>query len=153
ELTLAIDSILFPHSVLMPTLEALSQVFPYLPVSLFTEGIAAPEQRLRDGSARLAIYSAAITGVQDFEAEFLVSIPVMPVVAAHHPLARERGLIPREVLERHVQLVITDRTRLSGALSVGILSSKIWRFDDPSTCYKYLLAGFGWRHMPLHMVE
>jgi DNA-binding transcriptional LysR family regulator len=152
ELTLAIDS-MFPHQVLMPALEGLSQAFPLLPVTLFTEGLRGPEQRLRNGSARLAIYAPAPAGAADLDTEFLVSIPMLPVVATQHPLANEPPPIAREVIEQHVQLVLTDPAQRGSAGGIGILGRRIWRFDDPSTCYKYLRAGFGWRHMPLHMVE
>lgn len=56
ELTLAIDAI-FPNAILMAGLKALSAAHPCLPVTLYTEALGAAEQRLRDGAARLGIYS------------------------------------------------------------------------------------------------
>lgn len=152
QLTLAIDSI-FPNAVLMASLKALSEVHPCLPVTLFTEGLGAAEQRLRDGAARLAIYSPLTTGARGLETEFLAAIPFVPVVAPDHPLAAEPGPIGREVLERHVQLILTDRTTLSAGMSGGVVSLRIWRFVDMSSRLDYLLGGFGWGNMPLHMVE
>ncbi len=151
-LTLAIDSI-FPNAVLMPSLKALSEAFPCLPVTLFTDALGAPEQRLRDGVARLGIYAPMTTGARGLETEFLASIPLVPVVATGHPLAAEPGPIAREVLEQHVQLVLTDRSPLSAGMSGGIVSVRIWRFVDLSSRLDFLLAGFGWGSMPLHMVE
>jgi len=151
-LTLAIDAI-FPNAVLMASLKGLSQEFPCLPVTLFTEALGAAEQRLRDGTARLGIYSLLTTGARDLEAEFLTAIPLVPVVAADHPLAAEPGPVDRDVLERHVQLVLTDRTPLSAGVSGGIVSLRIWRFVDLSSRLDFLLAGFGWGSMPRHMVE
>jgi DNA-binding transcriptional LysR family regulator len=153
ELTLAVDA-MFPSGVLMVSLKALSKTFPCLPVTLFTEGLGGPEQRLRDGVARLALYAPLPTsGQNDLEAEFLFSIPVTPVVAAGHPLAAEPGPLTREVLEQHVQLVLTDRTPLTSGFSGGIVSLRIWRFADLGSRLDYLLAGFGWCYMPVHLVE
>jgi DNA-binding transcriptional LysR family regulator len=152
ELTLAIDS-MFPNAVLMESLRAFGDVFPNVPVTLFTEGLGAPEQRLRDGVARLAIYSPLATGAQDLESEFLTSIEMVPVVAHDHPLSGEAGPIDRGVLERYVQLVLTDPTPMSAGLRGGILSLRIWRFADLGTRLDYLLAGFGWCNMPLQLVE
>jgi DNA-binding transcriptional LysR family regulator len=152
ELTLAVDAT-FPSPMLMASLKALSETFPYLPVTLFTEGLGGAEQRLRDGVARLAFYAPLPTGARDLEVEFLAAIPLVPVVAARHPLAAEPSPLTRDVLERQVQLVLTDRTALTTGLSGGIVSLRVWRFADLGSRLEYLLAGFGWCYMPVHLVE
>jgi DNA-binding transcriptional LysR family regulator len=152
ELTLAVDPI-FPSAVLMASLKALSETFPWLPVTLFTEGLGGPEQRLRDGVARLALYAPLPTGAQDLEIEFLASITMTAVVASQHPLAVEEGPLTRDALERHVQLVLTDRTPLTSGFTGNIMSLRVWRFADLGSRLDYLLAGFGWCYMPLHLVE
>jgi DNA-binding transcriptional LysR family regulator len=152
ELAFAVDP-LFPTDILMESLRALQATFPCLPVTLLTEGLGATEQRLRDGQARFAIYSILTTGADDLEADFLTHIAMVPVVAANHPLAREPGPLTREILEQQIQLVVTDRSPLTQKLKGGIYSARIWRFADFSTRLDYLLAGFGWCHMPWHMVR
>jgi DNA-binding transcriptional LysR family regulator len=152
ELSLAVDS-LFPNAVLIESLRALDKVFPHLPVLLFTEGLGAAEQRLRDGTVRLAIYSLQVTGATDLVSEGITAIPCVPVVAAHHPLASLPGPIPRSILLDETQLVLTDRSPLSQSLRGNLVSRRQWRFVDLQTRLDYLLAGFGWCNMPLHMVE
>jgi DNA-binding transcriptional LysR family regulator len=152
ELSFAVDP-LFPTEILMGSLHALQAAFPCLPVTLLTEGLGATEQRLRDGQARFAIYCILTTGADDLEADFLTHIAMVPVVAAMHPLAREPGPLTRDVLERQIQLVLTDRSPLTANLKGGIYSSHIWRFADLATRLEYLLGGFGWCHMPWHMVR
>jgi DNA-binding transcriptional LysR family regulator len=152
ELTLAVDAI-FPNAVMMESLRALSTVFPRLPVTLFTEGLGGAEQRLRDGVARLGLFVPLPATAADFDSEFLVSIPTVPVVASNHRLAAAKAPIARGVLEEHVQLVLTDRTPLTAGLSGGIVSTRTWRFADPYTRLDFLIAGFGWCHMPVHMVR
>ena len=76
------------------------------------------------------------------------------MVAADHPLAAGAGPLGREALEPYVQLVLTDRTDAHAQhCSGGVVASRIWRFADLSTRLEFLLAGFGWCNMPLHMVE
>jgi DNA-binding transcriptional LysR family regulator len=153
ELTLAIDS-MFPNVVLMEALREFGNVFPNVSVSLFTEGLGAAEQRLRDGVARLGIYSPLSTAPsQDLVWEPMTAIQMIPVVAADHPLAKESAPIERHTLEKYVQLVLTDRTPLSQNLRGGIVSLRIWRFADLGTRLDFLLAGFGWCNMPRHLVD
>jgi DNA-binding transcriptional LysR family regulator len=152
ELAFAVDP-LFPTDLLMESLRALQATFPYLAVTLLTEGLGATEQRLRDGQARFAIYSILATGADDLEVDFLTHIHMVPVVSANHPLAKERGPLTRETLEQQVQLVVTDRSSLTQNLKGGIYSARIWRFADFSTRLEYLLGGFGWCHMPWHMIR
>ncbi|HLW92939.1 MAG TPA: LysR family transcriptional regulator, partial [Roseiarcus sp.] len=151
ELTLAVDA-LFPNQPLMASLKALRQEYPLTPVTVFTEGLGGCEQRLRDGVARFAIYPLAPMRPRDLVAEFLTDVEMIPVVAAGHPLAALAGPIPREALEPHVQLVLTDRTPLTQNIRGGIVSHHIWRFADLSTRLDFLVAGFGWCNMPAHLV-
>ena len=152
ELTLAVDS-MFPNVVLIETLRAFGKEFPNVSVTLFTEGLGAAEQRIRDGVARLGIYSPLSTAQSnDLEWEPMTSIELIPVVASSHPLADEAPPIERHTLEQQVQLVLTDRTPMSQNLRGGILSLRIWRFADLGTRLEFLLAGFGWCNMPRHLV-
>ena len=151
ELTLAVDSML-PIPLLTESLKALRVAFPLLPVSVFTEALGGAEQRLRDGAARLAIYTLSPASPCDLISEFMMRVTMWPVAAAGHPLAALPEPLKREALEPHVQLVLTDRTPLTQNLSGGIVSRRIWRFADLATRLEFLLAGFGWCNMPSHMV-
>jgi DNA-binding transcriptional LysR family regulator len=151
ELTLAVDA-MFPVPLLMESLKELQVNFPLLPATVFTEALGGSEQRLREGAARLAIYPMWPQNLSDLNSEFMTRIRMTPVVAPDHPLAALPEPLPREALEPHVQLVLTDRTPLTQNLSGGIVSRHIWRFADLSTRLEFLLAGFGWCNMPAHMV-
>ena len=152
ELTLAVDGY-FPAAVLMEGITALREAFPLLPVSIFTEGLGGAEQRLRDGVVGLALYALALTGARDLESAWLTEVAMLPVVAPGHPLGALAGPLTVEMLQPHIQLVLTDRTPLTHSISGGILGSRIWRFADLATRLQYLLAGFGWCFMPEHVVR
>lgn len=152
ELTLAVDP-MFPSGLVMESLKTLTSQFPCLPVTVFTEGLGGAEQRLHDGTARLAIFTPRTQSIPGFEMDMLPPITLVPVVAADHPLAKASAPITRDVLEEQVQLILTDRTQITAGFSGGVISHRVWRFADLATRLEYLLSGFGWCNMPLHMVE
>lgn len=152
ELTLAVDAT-FPMPLLMRSLEALRLAFPDLPATVFTEALGGAEETLRSGAARMAIYPLRGGPTAEIEAEFLTDITLIPVVAADHALARLPAPLSREMLEPHIQLVLTGRTAFAQNLRGGIYSLHIWRFADLTTRLEFLLAGFGWCFMPGHLVE
>jgi DNA-binding transcriptional LysR family regulator len=153
ELSLAVDAVL-PEDPLRASLKALSQEFPHLPVTLFTEGLGGAEQRLRDRVARLGIYvPLPVARHSDLIGEFLAANPMVPVVATDHALAREPSPLRRDIIERYVQLILTDRTPLSEGFQGNVLGLRIWRFADMHTRLQYLLDGFGWCYMPVHLVQ
>ena len=152
ELTLAVDAI-FPMPVLREGLAALMETFPGLPATVFTEELGGALESIRAGAARVAICPLPSGAEPDLAAEFLSTIPFAPVVASRHPLAEANGPLRRDDLEPHVQLVLTGRTTYAQNLSGGVVGPHIWRFADLATRLDFLLAGFGWCNMPLHMVE
>ncbi len=83
----------------------------------------------------------------------LLDIPFVTVVSPAHPLAALRGIIPKTALEKHVQLVLTDRTSLTEGRDFSVLSPLTWRLADLGAKLAFLRAGLGWGHMPLHMVS
>jgi DNA-binding transcriptional LysR family regulator len=114
ELTLAVEA-MFPVDVLTVCLREFAEMFPLLPVTVYTEAVGGAEQRLVDGSARIALYPPMPAIPLNREAEFLITIPTVPVVAADHPLARAAAPLSRAALEEEVQLVLTARQRRASA--------------------------------------
>ena len=152
ELTLSVDP-LFPNHVMMESLRALRNAFPLMPVTMITEGLGGPEQSLRDGTVRLAIYALMATRAKDLHAEQLTEVEMVPVVATSHPLASAPEPVSRDIVEAQTQLVLIDRSPLTLNTSNNVFSTRIWRFADIATRLDYLLAGFGWCHMPTWLIE
>jgi DNA-binding transcriptional LysR family regulator len=151
ELTLAIDSFV-PTQPVIRGLAKLSERYPDLPVTLFTEGIGAAERRVREGSATLGLCALMPTLVQDLQAAALTQVSLVPVAAPGHPLASERRTLTRDVLAEHTQLILTDPLQRPGP-SFSVISTRVWRFVDIARRLEFLLAGFGWGTMPLHLVQ
>jgi len=151
ELSLAIDN-LFPSAPLLFSLQALRGQFPDLSVTLITAPIFGAERRLREGGAHIALCSFRPGQDAALVAQPLTTIDMVPVAAPDHPLAHHGGPIPREVLARHVQLILTDPAAPPEAPSFGVIGAKVWRFVDLGRRLDFLRAGFGWGAMPRHMV-
>jgi DNA-binding transcriptional LysR family regulator len=87
----------------------------------------------------------------------LLTIDLIPVVAPDHTLAALEGPIDTHVLNRHVQLVLTDRSPLTAGRDYGVLSGRAWRLADLGAKHSMLLAGLGWDlgwgNMPSHLVQ
>jgi DNA-binding transcriptional LysR family regulator len=76
---------------------------------------------------------------------------MQPVVAADHFLASLGRAATHGDLEPHVQLVLSDPVDPGGA-AYGLSSARLWRFVDLGRRFDFLLAGFGWCRMPMHLV-
>jgi hypothetical protein len=63
------------------------------------------------------------------------------------------GKIAKEVLGKHTQIVLTDRSDLSSGREFGVMSSGTWRLADLFAKHHFLLNGLGWGGMPLHAVR
>lgn len=149
ELSLSV-TVMFPIDKLVAALTALQAQFPSLSLRLHVEALGAVQARLFDGSATLAI-GGAIDGVNEqLVRRALAGVPLVPVAAPGHPLTRPN--IPPGEAQRHLQLVLTDRSRLTEGKDFGVLSPRSWRLGDMSAKHALLKAGAGWGNMPEPMV-
>jgi DNA-binding transcriptional LysR family regulator len=87
------------------------------------------------------------------DTDYLFQVPVVAVAAAGHPLARLPAPIARSEAARHVQLILTDRSRLTEGRQFGVVNPQGWRLADLGAKHAFLRAGLGWGGMPRHMVE
>lgn len=149
EISLAIEQV-FPNLVLTACLHEFRERFPSVSITVYGEGLGAPEQALMDGEAGLAIYSPAQDGTVGLQMEFLGEVPISVVAGAGHPLARHGGMIGQSELDEHVQLILTDR---SGRYRGVVMNTRTWSFVDQNTRLDFALAGFGWSLMPLHLAR
>ena len=100
----------------------------------------------------MGLFQLIFTDIAGFNRFPLTTIDLIPVVAPGHPLAAIDGVIEAHVLNRHVQLVLTDRSTLTAGRDYGVVSGRTWRLADLGAKQSMLLAGLGWGSMPAHMV-
>jgi DNA-binding transcriptional LysR family regulator len=83
---------------------------------------AAPISRLwapsvLDGRCSVGVIGTLQSAPPDLSKEWLFNLPLVTVVGASHPLADLRCPIATSVVERHVQVVLTDRSTLTAGQS------------------------------------
>jgi len=152
ELAVAVD-VMFPMSALTAAVGAFKEQFPTTPLRMYVEALGAVVQPVLDGTCQLGVVGSLPVVPEGTRSEDLPPVPMVTVVSPAHPLASMEGLLSSSELERHVQLVLTDRTTLSAGRSYGVLAAQIWRLADLGAKHAFLKAGFGWGHMPREMVQ
>jgi DNA-binding transcriptional LysR family regulator len=83
----------------------------------------------------------------------VASVPLVVVTAPSHPLAQLKGRVKRDTLSDHVQLVLTDRSGITGNRDQGVYSTMTWRLADLAAKHAMLRAGLGYGSLPSHLVE
>lgn len=151
ELALAIDP-LIPTAPLIESIRALNLAFPDLAVTFSTEALGGALRRLRSRSAALAVCVLLPAVPDDVVAFPLMRVRLQAVVSRDHPLAALGRPADRDDLAPHVQLVLSDPAD-PGSPNYGLAGDRLWRFVDLGRRLDFLLAGFGWCRMPLHLVE
>jgi DNA-binding transcriptional LysR family regulator len=152
ELSLSID-VMFPMSELTAAVAAFRDTFPHTPLRLFVEALGGVIEPVLQGTCQIGIVGTLPNLPEGMHSELLLDVPMVTVVASKHPLASHKGVIPQSALQRHVQLVLTDRSTLTKGQNYGVFSANVWRLADMGARHAFLRAGFGFGHMPLFMVE
>jgi DNA-binding transcriptional LysR family regulator len=152
ELSAVVD-VFFPISVMAEVAHEFRVEFPKTPLRLYVEVLGGTVQPVIDGRASLGVVGSLPTLPPGLVAERITSIEYAMVAAANHPLAAHKGVISRQELRRHVQLVLTDRSDLTTGREFGVMSPSTWRLADLFAKHAFLVSGLGWGGMPLHTVQ
>jgi DNA-binding transcriptional LysR family regulator len=151
EVALAVD-VFFPVPTLARVLRAFEAAFSSVNLRLFVDALGAVAERVIAGDCQLGIVGSFPEILPGLEGFALPGATLVPVAAPSHPLAREAGPIAAERLHDALQLVVTDRSRLTEGRDFAVHSAKTWRLSELSTKHQLLLEGIGWGTMPVHLV-
>ncbi|MGT2477444.1 LysR family transcriptional regulator [Paraburkholderia terrae] len=152
ELAITVDAF-FPLERLTAVTRDFSVEFPETPLRLYVEALGGATKRILDGDCPLGVIGSALVVPDGLHAEKIVDVAMVTVVAPTHPLGGVARIIGMRELEYHVQLVLTDRTDLTEGKHFEVFSPRVWKMADLHAKHEFLLAGFGWGHMPLAMVK
>jgi DNA-binding transcriptional LysR family regulator len=152
ELSVVVD-LMFPTRVLTGAVAAFQAEFPNTPLRISVEGLGAVIESVLEGRCAFGIRGSLPVASPELTSEHLLGIRYQMVASPRHPLVAHPGPIPTSVLARHVQLVLSDRSRMSEGKDLGVFSPKTWRLYDLGAKHAFLLAGLGWGGMPLGVVE
>jgi DNA-binding transcriptional LysR family regulator len=152
ELSVAVN-VLFPTDVLTEAVAAFQQAFPNTPLRMSVEGLGGVIEPILERRCSFGIRGPLLVNHPELQGEALLGTRYLMVASPRHPLALHRGPIPSGLLREHVQLVLTDRSRLTEGKDLRVLSSRTWRLSDLGAKHAFLRAALGWGGMPYHVVE
>jgi DNA-binding transcriptional LysR family regulator len=152
ELSVVVD-VMFPIEAIANAAQQFRLTYPNVPLRLYVEALGAAFTPVLDGRCGLGVVGSLPITPSSLSREPLTSIKLVMVAAHNHPLASFDGMIPRQELLKHVQLVLTDRSDLSAGRELGVISPLTWRLADLFAKHAFLLQGLGWGGMPAHTVE
>lgn len=143
---------MFSTPILVRVLGEFQRQFPSVQLRVYVESLGATAQAVVDGTADLGIALEFAATVPDLDTTPMGEVELVPVAAPTHPLAKIKGKIQPEAIRDHVQLVLTDRSRLTAGRDYSVFAVKTWRLADLGARHAMLVAGLGWGSMPRHMV-
>lgn len=151
EVDLAVD-VMLPSERLGRVLRRFAAEFPTVQLRLHAEALGAIASMVLEGTAEIGISGPIAAGVEGLECVGAGSVPMVPVAAPDHPLAR-MAQIPVGAARDFTQLVLTDRSRFTEGREFSVLSPRTWRLADLSVKHALLREGIGWGNMPLPMID
>jgi len=154
ELSLVADT-LYPIGEIGKALTEVRTAYPSVSIRLAVEPLGGPIASLIEKRSTLAIVVGENFRDPRIVLEALSSVAQVAVVAARHPLAKQRHGegIGLPDLADHLQIVLTDPTPLSEGRDFGVLSPQTCRVSTQETKHALILAGLGWGRLPLWQVE
>jgi len=152
ELSVVIN-VLFPSRVLTKAVAGFQLRFPDTPLRISVEGLGAVLELVLDRTCAFGIRGPIGGAHPDLSSEYLLQVGYQMVAAPSHPLAHYRGPIPTKTLAQHVQLVLSDRSKLTEDKDFRVFAPKTWRLYDLGAKHAMLKAGLGWGGMPVEVIR
>jgi DNA-binding transcriptional LysR family regulator len=152
ELSVVID-VFYPIDAITQVAKEFRQKYPGVALRIYVEALGGAIQPVLDGRCSIGVIGSLPVIPDTVTHERMPGIAFLMVASRDHALASHRGKIPREVLAKHTQIVLTDRSELSAGREVGVMSPATWRLADLFAKHHFLLNGLGWGGMPLHAVR
>lgn len=151
QVDLAVD-VMLPARRLGQVLRAFAETFPTVQLRLHVEALGAITGLVRDGTASIGVSGPLAIETEEIDSVSAGSTLMVPVAAPGHPLG-QLNPVPPGAARDHIQLVLSDRSRLTEGRDFAVISRKTWRLADLSAKHALLREGVGWGNMPLPMVE
>jgi DNA-binding transcriptional LysR family regulator len=151
EVHLVLD-VMLPNARVVDALKAFREQFPTVSLHLHIEALGAVTQRVVDRVATLGVSGPLTTGVDGVERINVGKVALIPVAAPGHPLAQPGPHEPGAG-RSHVQLVLTDRSRLTRDQEFAVIGTRTWRLADLGAKHLLLREGIGWGNMPIDKVH
>src|SRR6478672_9265285 len=143
ELSVVVD-VFYPIDVITQVAREFRRQYPGVALRIFVEALGAAIQPVIDGRCGVGIAGSLPVIPGTLTNERLSSISFLMVAARDHPRASYKGKIPKEVLSKYTQIVLTDRSELSAGRELGVMSPTTWRLADLFAKHHFIRNGLGW---------
>jgi DNA-binding transcriptional LysR family regulator len=151
EVALVVD-VMLPTERVVDAMQAFETEFPTVALRLHVEALGAVTQLVLSGVANIGISGPEHVNTPGLEQIRVGGVDLIPVAAPSHPLATSPVNAPGAARDQ-VQLVLTDRSKLTEGHDFGVIGIRSWRLADLGAKHALLLAGIGWGNMPEPMVR
>jgi DNA-binding transcriptional LysR family regulator len=151
EVHLVLD-VMLPNERVVDALKAFREEFPTVALHLHIEALGAVTQRVLERRATLGVSGPLATSISGIERVAVGKVALVPVAAPSHPLAQQSTNQPGAG-RSHVQLVLTDRSRLTEDQEFAVVATHTWRLADLGAKHLLLREGIGWGNMPIDRVR
>ena len=148
-LVLAVDEI-YPPQQLAWVLSRFSECFPYCQLEILSGVLNDIGVLVRNGQADLGIMVATQPAQHGLLMEQIGRQPFVAVASGHHPLARERDLVPNR-LAQFRQIIATSRWGDSPAPNT-LFSNQLWKVESSQLVLSLLRQGVGWAFLPRYLI-
>src|SRR6202012_5213498 len=152
ELSVVID-VFYPIDPVTQVAREFRQKYPGVALRIYVEALGGAIKPVLDGRCSIGVIGSLPVIPDTLTYERLPGIAFLMVAARDHELTSYRGKIPKDVLGKYTQIVLTDRSALSSGREFGVMSAATWRLADLFAKHHFLLNGLGWGGMPLHAVR
>ncbi len=152
EVAIVIDAMV-PMQFVTQTLREFEKKYPDTRLSLSIETLGAALHPVFNGSAVFAITGSLSQEYPELHSEAFAGVQMTACVSQSHPLAKKSDSVTLDIVSKHRQIVLSERSDISRGRGFGILSSTTWSVSDLNAKYTLIKEGLGWGAMPRTLVE
>jgi DNA-binding transcriptional LysR family regulator len=152
ELSIAMDAML-PMRSLTAAVGSFRKRFPDVPLRVHVEAPSAVADLVLTRRCRIGVLGPLPEPIEALVIAPILNIAAVAIVSRTHALAGHAERVSRSLIEKQVQLVLSNRTALTDSTNLAAMSSQTWQVADLQIKREFLCEGFGWGCMPMHMVE
>ncbi len=151
ELTIAVD-VTTPTPALAQVLAAFEKEFPTVALRLNVGALGVIWDQLLTQKSDVSFGGQPLALNEALVAERIGDASMTPVAAPSHPLSTYKGRVPLSVVRQHIQLVVSDISKMTEGKDFGVFAYRTWRMSDTATKRDLILSGLGWGGLPTWMI-
>lgn len=151
EVTIAVD-VTVPSPALVRALAAFEAEFPSVSLKLNVGALGVIWEQLARRLSDLSFGGSPRDLGDDLVSVRIGEASMVPVAAPGHPLAMHQGRVPLSFVREHIQLVVSDVSKVTEGKEFSVFAYRTWRMTDMGTKRDLIVSGLGWGGLPTWMI-